>query len=77
MSPDPYFTSFSFREHNSATVRNILMIHGRIIERSTRSVAYKNNNSAYLGCIIMSPDQYFNLNLSIYNHNCYLLDMLK
>ena len=26
---------------------------------STRSVAYKNDNSAYLGCIIMSPDPYF------------------
>ena len=25
MSPDPYFTSFLFREHNSATVRNILI----------------------------------------------------
>ena len=33
MSPDPYFTSCSFKEHNSATVRNILMIHGRIIEQ--------------------------------------------
>ena len=44
---------------------------------STQSVAYKNDNAAYLGCIIMSFDPYFNLNLSIYNHNCYLLDMLK
>ena len=33
MSPDPYFTSFSFREHNSATVKNNLMIHGRMIEQ--------------------------------------------
>ena len=33
MSPDPYFTSFSFREHNSATVRNTFMIHGRILEQ--------------------------------------------
>ena len=33
VSPDPYFTSFSFREYNSATIRNILMIHGRIIEQ--------------------------------------------
>ena len=45
--------------------------------RSTRSVTYKNDNSVYLGCIIMSPDPYFNLNLSIYDHNCHLLDMLK
>ena len=70
MSPDPYFTSVLFRENNSATVRNILMIHGRIIEQVTQSVAYKNYNSANLGCIIMSPDPYFNLNLSIYNHDC-------
>ena len=35
MSPDPFFfTSFSFREHYSATVRNILMILGRIIEQA-------------------------------------------
>ena len=33
MSPDPYFTSFSFREHNSAIVSNVLMIHGRITEQ--------------------------------------------
>ena len=32
ISPDPYFTSFFlFSGHNSASVRNILMIHGRII----------------------------------------------
>ena len=31
MSPDPYFTSFS--EHNFATVWNILMVLGRIIEQ--------------------------------------------
>ena len=33
MSPDPYFTSFSFMECNSATVRNILMVLGRITEQ--------------------------------------------
>ena len=33
MSPDPYFTSFLFSEHNSATVGNILMIHGMIMEQ--------------------------------------------
>ena len=33
MSPDPYFTSFSFLEHNFVTIRNILMILGRIIEQ--------------------------------------------
>ena len=33
MSPDPYFTSFSFLDHNSGTIRNILMVLGRIIEQ--------------------------------------------
>ena len=32
MSPYLYFTSFSFPEQYSATVRNILMVLGRIIE---------------------------------------------
>ena len=32
MSPDPYFTSFSFMEHNSKINCNILMILGRIID---------------------------------------------
>ena len=33
MSPDPYFTSFSFLDHNSGTFRSILMLLGRIIEQ--------------------------------------------
>ena len=33
MSPDPYYFSFRFPEHKSATVRNILMVLGRIIEQ--------------------------------------------
>ena len=33
ISPDPYSTSFSFLERNSATVRNILMVLGRIIKQ--------------------------------------------
>ena len=32
MSPDPYFTSFLFLERNSAIIRNILMVFGRIID---------------------------------------------
>ena len=32
MSPDPYFTSFSFPDHKSDTIENILMILGMIIE---------------------------------------------
>ena len=30
-SPDPYFSSFP--EHNSAFVRNIIMLHGKVIEQ--------------------------------------------
>ena len=33
MSPDPQFTSFSFLALNSATVRNIIVVLGRIIEQ--------------------------------------------
>ena len=33
MSLDPYFSSFWFPEHNSLTIRNILMALGRIIEQ--------------------------------------------
>ena len=28
------FTSFLFPEHNSVTIRNILMIHGRFMEQA-------------------------------------------
>ena len=40
------FTSFS--EHNFATVGNILMLLGTIIEQVRGSVMYKNDNSTYL-----------------------------
>ena len=33
MSPEPYFTSVLFLERNSASIRNILMVLGRIIEQ--------------------------------------------
>ena len=33
MSPDPYFTSSSFLEYNSVTIRNILMVLGKFIEQ--------------------------------------------
>ena len=49
----------SFPEHNSATIRNILMILGRIIVQVSRSAPCKNDNSAYLGFLIMSLDPYF------------------
>ena len=62
MSLDPYFSSCWFPEHNSRTVKNILMVHvhGKIINnRSMRSVACKNDNFANLRFLIMSPDPYF------------------
>ena len=33
MSPYPYFFSFWFPEHNSTTVKNILIVLGGIIEQ--------------------------------------------
>ena len=50
--------SISLPEHKSATIRNILMVNGRIIEKGMQSVTYKNGNSAYLKFIIMSLDIY-------------------
>ena len=46
MSPDPYFTSFSFLECNSATIRNILMllINLGLWNKSMWGVACKNDN---------------------------------
>ena len=58
MSPDAYFTSFSFTEHNSATVRNISVVRRRIIERSMRSVACKKDNFASLHFLIIPIDLY-------------------
>ena len=50
--------NISFPKHTSATVRNILMALGRIIQRSVRSVACKNDNSSYLQFLIIFPDPY-------------------
>ena len=50
--------NISFPKHTSATVRNILMALGRIIHRSVRSVACKNDNSSYLHFLIIFPDPY-------------------
>ena len=47
--------NISFPEHNSATVRNILMVLGRIIELVNADCRYKNDNSAYLGFLIIFP----------------------
>ena len=59
MSPKPIFISFSFLEYNCVTIRNILMILGRVIEQVNIECRYKNNNSAYIYFLIMSPDPSF------------------
>ena len=41
--------NISFPEHNSATLRNILMVLGRIIEQVNANCRCKNDNSANLG----------------------------
>ena len=33
ISPDPYFTSFLFLNRNSASIKNILMVLGRIVDQ--------------------------------------------
>ena len=45
----------SFPKHNSATIRNILMVLGRIIEQVNANCRCKNDNSDYLGFLITSP----------------------
>ena len=46
--------NISFAEHIYATVRNILMVLGRIIEQVNADCRYKNFNSAHLGFLITS-----------------------
>ena len=53
ISPDSCFY------HNSATVRNILMVLGRIIEQVNADCRCKYDSSAYLGFLITSPYPYF------------------
>ena len=50
----------SFLEHDSTTIRNISMVLGRFITWSLWSVSCKNNNSALLHFLIISPHPYFN-----------------
>ena len=60
--PHRIFSTFWFLEHKSATVRNSLMVLGRIIQwltASVRGVACKNDNSAHLSFLVGSPDLYF------------------
>ena len=51
-----------FPERKSATVRNILMVLGRVREQLNADCTCKNDNSAYLSSpdpyLIMSPDPF-------------------
>ena len=64
-------------ERNSARIRNILMVLGRIIEQV--SMECKNDNSASLYFLIMSLDSYFHFISGLYlsNHLKYFNDTLK
>ena len=59
----------SFPEHNSATVTNILMVHGRIIEQVNVDCRCKNDNSVHLGFLITSPYPYLFLVSGLYISN--------
>ena len=48
-----------FPEHSSATLGNILMVLGNIIEQVSADCRCKNDNFAYLGVLITSPYPYF------------------
>ena len=65
-------------EGNSATFDNILLLHDSIIERPMWSVTCKNDNSAGLDFVVMSPDPYFNFisGLFLSNHLTYFNDTL-
>ena len=54
MSPDPYFTSFLFREHNSAFVRNILMIIGRTGQHGVSHARMTNLQISFSNYILLS-----------------------
>ena len=53
----------SFPEHNSATVRNILMLLGRIIEQVNAECSMQ-EFIACLHFLIISPEPYFLLHFS-------------
>ena len=66
--------NISFPKYNSATVRNILMVLGSIIEQDNADCRYKNDNSACLGFLMASPYPYLYLVSGLYlsNHFKYL-----
>ena len=65
-------------KNNSATVRNILMVLVRIIEKVNVDCRCKNDNSAQLGFLITSPYPCFFLVPGLYlsNHLKYFNDTL-
>ena len=70
--------NISFRKHNSATLRNILMVLGRIIEQVNADCRCKNDNSATLVFLITSPYPFLHLvsGLSLSNYLKYFNDTL-
>ena len=60
------------------SIRNILMVLGRIIEQVTANGTYKNDNSACPPFLMMSPDSYLYLISGLYlsNHLKYFNDTL-
>ena len=61
--------NISFPEHNSATIRNILMKLGRIIEQVNADCRCKNGNTAYLDFLITSHYPYLYLVSALYLSN--------
>ena len=70
--------NISFSEHNAATLRNILMLLVRIIEKVNADCRCKNDNSASLGFLITSPYPFLYLVSGLYlsNHLEYFNDTL-
>ena len=71
--------NISFPEHDLAIVRNILMVHGRIIEQVIADCRCKNGNSAHLGFLIYLPLSMFlflSSGLCLSNHSKYFNDTL-
>ena len=67
--------NISFPEHNSATVKFILMALGRILEHIITDCRCKNDNCAHFGFLISSPYRCFFLVSGLYlgNHLKYLM----
>ena len=70
--------NISLPEHNSATLRNILMVLGKIIEQVSADCRCKKNNSANLGFLITYPYPFLYLvsGLSLRTHLKYYDDTL-